>query len=176
MKMIHRMLPALLMALVLAAAPQVAHAETVTAEDGTTYEKFNNWIGRCQAGPNDTKVCSVSVEIRSQETQSLALFFGIGKEPGKGYYLLNVVPLGTVLPTGVKLSIDGNDLATLQLQTCLPRGCQSLSGVTPEGVQKLKSGNEMVVAINDIQQGAVSLNVSLAGMTAAIGWLDSQYE
>ncbi|MEQ9520540.1 MAG: invasion associated locus B family protein [Parvibaculum sp.] len=175
MKMIYRMLPALVMALVLTAAPQIARAETVTAEDGTTYEKFNNWIGRCQPGPNETKVCSVSVEIRTQESQSLALFFGIGKEPGKGYYLLNIVPLGTVLPAGVKLSIDGNELATLQLQVCLPRGCQSLSGVTPEGVGKLKSGNEMVVGISDIQQGPVSLNVSLAGMTAAIGWLDTQY-
>jgi len=120
-------------------------------------------------------VCSVSVEIRSQETQALALFFGIGKEPGKGYYLLNIVPLGTVLPNGVKLTIDGNELATLQLQTCLPRGCQSLSGVTAEGGQKLKSGNEMIVSIADIRQGPVALNVSLAGMTAAINWLDAQY-
>ncbi len=175
MKTIYRMLPALFVALVLAAAPQFAHAETVTAEDGSTYEKFNNWIGRCQPGPNEAKVCSVSVEIRSQETQALALFFGIGKEPGKGYYLLNIVPLGTVLPNGVKLTIDGNELASLQLQTCLPRGCQSLSGVTAEGVQKLKSGNEMIVSIADIRQGPVALNVSLAGMTAPINWLDAQY-
>jgi invasion protein IalB len=155
--------------------PLTASAETVTADDGTTIEKFGNWAGRCNSGPNGEEICHVFVDVRSGETQTRVLYLGIGKQPGQGYFSLSIVPLGTLLTRGVDFKVDGNEPFKAMLQACLPAGCQSTTGMAAAIVQQLKSGNELVVGITDIQQGPVEMKVSLAGMTAAIAWLDSKH-
>lgn len=151
-----------------------AQAETVTAEDGTTIEKFGNWRGKCASPDGTNNICTVSFEIRSEQSQSVALFFAIGRNPNNEYYAITIVPLGTHLPNGVKFSVDGTELAAIPLQVCIPIGCQSISPVAADSLQRLKAGINMVVDFIDIRNGPVSLNVSLSGMTAAINWLDQQ--
>lgn len=155
--------------------PLNASAETVVADDGTTIEKFGNWAGRCNAGPNGEEICHVFVDVRSGENQTRVLYLGIGKQPGQGYFSLSIVPLGTLLTRGVDFKVDANEPFKAMLQACLPAGCQSTTGMETTIIQQLKSGNELIVGITDIQQGPVELKVSLAGMTAAIGWLDSKH-
>ncbi|MCE7997868.1 MAG: hypothetical protein HEP70_03305 [Rhodobiaceae bacterium] len=151
-----------------------AQAETVIAEDGSTVEKFGNWRGKCASPDGTNNICTVSFEIRSEQAQSVALFFAVGRNPNNEYYAITIVPLGTHLPNGVKFSVDGTELAAIPLQVCIPIGCQSISPVASDSLQRLKAGNNMVVDFVDIRNGPVSLNVSLSGMTAAINWLDQQ--
>ena len=152
-----------------------ASAETIVAEDGTTIEKFGNWAGRCNTGPNNEDICHVFVDVRSSENQTRVLYLGIGKQPEQGYFSLSIVPLGTLLTRGVDFKVDGNEPFKAMLQACLPAGCQSTTGMAPAIIQQLKAGNELIVGITDIQQGPVELKVSLSGMTAAIAWLDSKH-
>lgn len=151
-----------------------AQSETITAEDGSTIEKFGNWRGKCASPDGTNNICTVSFEIRSEQNQSLGLFFAVGRNPNNEYYAITIVPLGTHLPNGVKFSVDGAELAAIPLQVCIPVGCQSISPVVADSLQKLKAGNNMVVEFVDIRNGPVSLNISLSGMTAAINWLDQQ--
>lgn len=151
-----------------------ASAETVTADDGTTIEKFGNWRGKCAAPDGTNNICTVSFEIRSEQSQSIGLFFAIGRNNNNEHYAITIVPLGTHLPNGVKFTVDGTELAAIPMQVCLPVGCQSISPMAAESLQRLKAGNNMVVEFLDIRSGPVTLNVSLTGMTAAITWLDAQ--
>jgi len=151
-----------------------AQAETVTAADGSTIEKFGNWRGKCASPDGSNNICTLSFEIRSEQSQSVALFFAIGRNPNNEYYAITIVPLGTHLPNGVKFSVDGTELAAIPLQVCIPIGCQSISPMASDSLQRLKAGNNMVVDFVDIRNGPVSLNVSLSGMTAGINWLDQQ--
>ena len=155
--------------------PLNASAETIVADDGTTIEKFGNWAGRCNAGPSGEEICHVFVDVRSSETETRVLYLGIGKQPGQGYFSLSIVPLGTLLTRGVDFKVDANEPFKAMLQACLPAGCQSTTGMDAAIVQQMKSGNELIVGITDIQQGPVELKVSLAGMTAAFAWLDSKH-
>lgn len=151
-----------------------AQAETVTAADGSTIEKFGNWRGKCASPDGANNICTLSFEIRSEQSQSVALFFAIGRNPNNEYYAITIVPLGTHLPNGVKFSVDGAELAAIPLQVCIPIGCQSISPVAVDSLQRLKAGNNMTVDFVDIRNGPVTLNVSLSGMTAGINWLDQQ--
>ncbi len=151
-----------------------AEAETITAADGSTIEKFGNWRGKCASPDGTNNICTVSFEIRSQQSETVALFFAIGRNPNNEYYAITIVPLGTHLPNGVKFTVDGTEIAAIPLQVCIPIGCQSISPVNADSLQRLKAGNNMVVDFVDIRNGPVSLNVSLSGMTAAVNWLDQQ--
>ncbi|HBM87124.1 MAG TPA: hypothetical protein DD437_01135 [Rhodobiaceae bacterium] len=151
-----------------------AQAETVTAADGSTIEKFGNWRGKCASPDGTNNICTLSFEIRSEQSQSVALFFAIGRNPNNEYYAITIVPLGTHLPNGVKFGVDGTELAAIPLQVCIPIGCQSISPVAGDSLQRLKAGNNMTVDFIDIRNGPVSLDVSLSGMTAGINWLDQQ--
>ncbi len=171
---LRRVAAALLGAVLFLGGSIAAHAETVTAEDGSTEERFGVWRGKCVSPNGAGNICNVSVEIRSEQSQSVALFFGIGRNPNNEYYAITIVPLGTHLPNGVKFSVDGTEIAAIPLQVCIPNGCQSLSPVAVESLQSLKAGNNLKVDFIDIRNGPVSLDVSLTGITAGINWLDQQ--
>ncbi len=171
---LRRVAAALFVAVFFLGNPISAQAETVIAEDGSTIEKFGNWRGKCASPDGTNSICTVSFEIRSEQSQTVALFFAVGRNPNNEYYAITIVPLGTHLPNGVKFSVDGTELAAIPLQVCIPIGCQSISPVATDSLQRLKAGNNMVVDFVDIRNGPVSLNVSLSGMTAAINWLDQQ--
>ncbi|PCJ71312.1 MAG: hypothetical protein COA62_01500 [Rhodobiaceae bacterium] len=170
-----RLLSALTFAVLLAGAPFGASAETITAEDGTQIEKFGNWAGRCNTGPNGENICHVFVDVRAGEEQSRALYLGIGKQPGQGYFSLTIVPLGTLLTRGVDFKVDEQVPFKAIMQACLPAGCQSTTGVSGDIIRQLKGGNNLIVGITDIRQGPVELTISLTGMTAAIAWLDAKH-
>jgi invasion protein IalB len=170
-----RLLRALTLAVFFVGAPFGASAETVTAEDGSQIERFGNWGGRCNTGPAGEELCHVFVDVRTGEERTRAVYFGIGKQPAQGYISLTIVPLGTLLTRGVAFKVDEQAPFKIDLQTCLPGGCQSTIGMNAEIVQQLKAGNNLVVEITDIQQGPIQLSISLAGMTAAIAWLDSKH-
>jgi len=171
---VRRVAAAFFVALFLVGGSTSANAETVTAADGSTVEKFGNWRGKCASPDGTNTICTVSFEIRSEQSQSVGLFFAIGKNPTNEHYAITIVPLGTHLPNGVKFTVDGTELAAIPLQVCLPVGCQSISPMAADSLQRLKAGNNMVVEFLDIRNGPVALNVSLSGMTAAINWLDAQ--
>lgn len=170
-----RLLSALTLAVLLVGTPFGASAETITADDGTQIEKFGNWAGRCNTSPNGENICHIFVDVRTGEDRSRALYLGIGKQPGQGYFSLTIVPLGTLLTRGVDFKVDEQTPFKAILQACLPAGCQSTTGMSAEIARQFKAGNNLIVGITDIQQGPVELTISLTGMTAAFAWLDSKH-
>ena len=88
--------------------------------------------------------------------------------------LLPEVPYRPERPIVAEQDSGKTEIAAIPLQVCIPIGCQSISPVNADSLQRLKAGNNMVVDFIDIRTGPVSLNVSLSGMTAAVNWLDQQ--
>ncbi len=169
------LLSACVLAFVLAVTSSGASAETIGAEDGTQVERFGNWAGRCNTVPTGEEICHVFVDVRAGEERVRAVYFGIGKQSGQGYISLTIVPLGTLLTRGVDFKVDEQTPFKVDLQTCLPGGCQSTATVSTGIIQQLKGGNSLVVGLTDIGQGPIELSISLSGITAAIAWLDAKH-
>ena len=76
-------------------------------------------------------------------------------------------PLGSILRAGVKIQIDNNEPQTGAFEVCLPSGCIVSDAISEEYLGRLKSGSTAKMTFNVLQQGEVSVNISLKGFTKA---------
>ena len=76
-------------------------------------------------------------------------------------------PLGTILRAGVKIQIDDAEPATGAFEVCIPSGCIVSDAISDEYLGRLKSGTVMKMSFNVLQQGTVTVDISLKGFTKA---------
>lgn len=82
-----------------------------------------------------------------------------------------LTPLGTILPPGVKVSVDGSEPRTGLFEVCLPQGCIVEDPMSEEFLGRLKAGAVAKMTFGLIQQGETSIDLSLNGFTKAFGSL-----
>lgn len=75
------------------------------------------------------------------------------------------VPLGILIPYGVRIKIDSDNTVPLPLSRCLQAGCVSQAPMLDEAVSKMKKGNTAVFGFFLDQE--VLVNISLRGFTKA---------
>lgn len=76
-------------------------------------------------------------------------------------------PLGTILRAGVKIQIDGAEPQTGAFEVCIPSGCIVSDAISDEYLARLKAGTAMQMTFNVLQQGTVTVDISLKGFTKA---------
>jgi len=84
-----------------------------------------------------------------------------------------VTPLETLLPRGLRFSIDDGEAKTYQFRFCTRQGCVAQVGFTQSELDRLKAGAEAQVRIFPVAapETPVDLTVSLAGFTNAFAAL-----
>ncbi len=80
-------------------------------------------------------------------------------------------PLGTILRAGVKVQVDSGEPRTGAFEVCIPNGCILRDPMTEEFLASLKAGRAATMSFNVLQQGALSVSISLRGFTKAFGKL-----
>ena len=80
-------------------------------------------------------------------------------------------PLGTILRAGVKVQVDAGEPRTGVFEFCIPNGCILRDPMTEEFLASLKAGKAANMSFNVLQQGALSVSISLKGFTKAFGKL-----
>lgn len=79
------------------------------------------------------------------------------------------VPLGVLIPYGVRIKIDTQKVVPLPLSRCLPAGCVAQAPMLDEAVNKMKKGSKAVFGI--FLDKEVLVNVSLRGFTKSYNGL-----
>ena len=80
-------------------------------------------------------------------------------------------PLGTILRAGVKVQVDAGEPRTGVFEVCIPSGCILRDPMSEEFLASLKAGNVATMSFNVLQQGTLSVSISLKGLTKAFGKL-----
>ncbi len=80
-------------------------------------------------------------------------------------------PLGTILPVGVTVRVDAGEPRTGAFEVCIPSGCILAEPLSEEFLASLKAGNAASLTFNVLQQGTMSVSISLKGFTKAFGKL-----
>ena len=80
-------------------------------------------------------------------------------------------PLGTLLREGLKLKIDGGQEQTGIYNVCVPSGCIVSEPITDDFLKQLKKGSVAKMSFSVLQQGPLSVDISLKGFTKAFGAL-----
>jgi invasion protein IalB len=151
------------------AAPAAAAPETKPV-----IKKFDVWGTRCDENVKTKALseCHAFVDVRAGEQKQRFMYVGIGYLPKKPeLFAFVMTPLGTILPPGVGIDVDGKTKFGAPFSFCIPLGCQAEVKLTDEQLKALKGGKQFEVLFRLMGQGVVKVPVKLDGFSAAIASL-----
>lgn len=142
-------------------------------QEDPTYikEEYGDWQLKCfrtEAGEDPCQMYQLLIEETGNPVAEFSLFrLPEGAQAVAGATI--VVPLGTLLPEELKISVDGGRPKTYSYSFCTMVGCFARIGLTQADVDALRAGAEGQLQIVPAQapDQTVDIKVSLDGFTAA---------
>lgn len=145
---------------------------TPVAPEVYSREKNGEWDLRCvRAATPEEEPCQLNVTLLNPEGGAVAELTMFRLPEGRQAVAggLIAVPLGTHLPDGVRISVDGSSPLGYQFTTCDAQGCFARVGFTQDVINRFKNGADAVVTIVPAAapDQRLDLPLSLTGFTAA---------
>ena len=132
---------------------------------------YGDWGYKCDKSPDgDQELCYVFQNVTKKEGGQLVLGARIAYREGQGDPLIVVtVPLGSLLPPGAALVMEGVEPIKMAYFLCANEGCTTVaSALTPDMVEAMKKGENAVVRVAAPNKQVVGLPLSLKGFTKAL--------
>ena len=144
----------------------VAHAVT----DG---QNFQDWRVKCVSGEkpsaNSEQTCHIFQDLLHTDSGKRVLHMAVGYLPGQQpLTIIITLPLGISIPPGISIRIDEKHQQNLAIQACFPNGCQAAFQPDEAWLAAFSAGSKAEVIFNNIHNQAISIPVSLKGVTAGI--------
>ena len=142
-------------------------------QEDPTYvkEEFGDWQLRCFRSGAEEDPCQM-FQLLTEEAGNPVAEFSLyrlpeGAQAAAGATI--VVPLGTLLSEGVKISVDGGKAKSYTYSFCSMAGCYARIGLTAADVAAFKRGVVATLQIVPAQapDQKVDIKASLSGFTAA---------
>ncbi len=135
---------------------------------GSVRKTFDDWQLRCET-PAGAKAeqCALVQYVAAEDRPNLTLVVIVLKTADNRNYLLRVVaPLGVLLPSGLGLKIDQNDIGRAGFVRCLTTGCVA-EVVMDEGLlRSFKNGTQATFIIFQTPEEGVGIPLSMKGFAA----------
>lgn len=110
--------------------------------------------------------CSLFQNVVADDRQEMGLSVVILKTADKSAQILRVLaPLGVLLPNGLGLTIDDEDMGRIQFSRCIPEGCSAETLLDEVILDKLKSGRQAIFAVFATPEEGIGVPVSLEGFS-----------
>ncbi len=142
-------------------------------DDDESYvkETYGDWQLQCFRTEAGEDPCQMYQLLREDAGNPVAEFT-IFKLPGNGQAIAGatiVVPLGTLLPEGLKMSVDGGTAKGYNFAFCSLVGCFARIGFTEQDIANFQAGASALLTIIPAQapDQTVVIKASLSGFTAA---------
>lgn len=157
---------------VVAAALLLAAAQAEAA-DLKIGRRFQSWTGGCERAPvGRGRACFIFQKLSLPETgrelASIAVGYPVKGEPPMAVLK---VPLGTLLPAGITLTIEDGAPRSFPIQFCTEEGCRAHVPLTPDMLAGLKAGLKAELSFQDLERRIVTLSISLRGFTRGLASL-----
>lgn len=137
-------------------------------------ETYGTWTVQCtNAQQTDGKtvlICQMSQQHALPATNKRVLTIGLDAPASDGSMRGSIVaPFGTLVGSGVSLTIDDGEPMPFGFRTCLPAGCVAPIMFDTGQVEALKAGDKLIAEMvaHDTAQ-PFQFEISLAGFTAAL--------
>jgi len=159
-------------ALVLAASSGWAQDQEQGQPQNQLGPKFQDWQIVCQE--TEPPTCGAVQEVRTEDGK-LALWTAFGFfRPDSPMILLLRLPYALTEPPstfrvarGLAMSIDGQEVAKVQIEICGPAICQSGILMNDQLIAAMKAGSQMTISVELGNGAKADLTISLAGFTAS---------
>ena len=135
---------------------------------------YGDWGSKCDKSPDGNKeLCYVFQNVTKKEGGQLVLGARVAYREGQGDPLVVItVPLGSLLPPGAALTMEGVEPVKLTFFLCAQEGCTTVAApLTPDMLAAMKKGEQAVVRVAAPNKQVVGLPLSLKGFTKALNSL-----
>ncbi len=139
-------------------------------------QKFGDWDLACIKTDGDKDPCSLLQILRDDSDNRVAevslFWIDNGGQAAAGATVL--VPLETLLPAQLTISVDDAPGKRYNYSFCNPIGCAAQIGLTKEDVAAFKKGNKATVSLvpAPAPDQRINLTLSLTGFTAGYEAVD----
>lgn len=139
-------------------------------------EKIGDWDLACIRTDEETDPCSL-LQILNDDQGNPMAEFSLFRIKGQGQAVAGatvIVPLETLLPAQLTISVDGAPGKRYNYSFCNPYGCVAQIGLTEEDIAAFKRGKEATLSLvpAPAPDQLVSLSLSLDGFTAGYEKVD----
>ncbi|MEW2913587.1 invasion associated locus B family protein [Leisingera sp. JC11] len=140
-------------------------------------EKHGDWDLACIRTEAETDPCSLLQILKGPQGNPMAevSMFRIDQQGGQAVAGATViVPLETLLPAALTISIDGAPAKRYNYSFCNQLGCVAQIGLTQGDIDAFKKGKEAVLSLRPAPapDQIVSMKLSLSGFTAGYDVVD----
>jgi invasion protein IalB len=144
-------------------------AASPAASQGVVRAKHGDWETRCETPPGASyEQCAVVLSVVDQDRPNLTLVVIVLNTADRKARLMRVVaPLGVLIPAGVSLRIDSEDVGRLSFLRCLANGCIAQLALDEKLLDRLKSGKTATLGVFQTPEQGVGVPASLAGFKEA---------
>ena len=127
--------------------------------------KLGGWETRCENPPGaQHEQCAIVQSVIDADRPNITLVVIALKTADRKSRLLRVIaPLGALLPTGLDLKLDADDVGRMGFVRCLPNGCVAEVFLDDKLTGKLESGAEATFVLFETPEEGVGVPTPLAG-------------
>jgi invasion protein IalB len=145
-------------------AALLAGAGTAGAQ-GVVRSVYGDWQIRCETPPGaQAEQCALMQSVTAEDRPNVGLTVIVLKTADQKARLMRVVaPLGILLPSGLGLKIDNNDVGRAGFVKCLPNGCIAEITMDDNLIGQLRNGHTSTFIIFQSPEEGIGFPMSLNG-------------
>jgi invasion protein IalB len=148
-------------------APTAASAQ---ARDGKVRSQHGDWQIVCKPPPPgaSNEVCAIVQSVTAEDRNNVGLTVYFQRFSDGTQVLRVFAPLGVLLPPGLGLKIDGQDVGNAPFLRCHSFACYAQVTVDAKLVEKLSTGKTAIFIIFQTEEAGIGIPISLAGFQDAL--------
>jgi invasion protein IalB len=151
-----------------AAAFALAAVSTFGADalaQGAVRSVHGDWQIRCDTPPGaQNEQCALMQSVTAEDRPNVGLTVIVLKTSDQKSRLMRVVaPLGVLLPSGLGLKIDNNDVGRAGFVRCLPNGCVAEVVMEDKLIEQMRTGQTSTFIIFQTPEEGIGFPMSLKG-------------
>ncbi len=135
------------------------------AAQGAVRSVHGDWQIRCDTPPGaQNEQCALMQSVTAEDRPNVGLTVIVLKTSDQKSRLMRVVaPLGVLLPSGLGLKIDDNDVGRAGFVRCLPNGCVAEVVMDDKLIEQMRTGQTSTFIIFQTPEEGIGFPMSLKG-------------
>jgi len=144
------------------------------AAQGRIVARHGDWQIRCEKPVGSpSEQCALVQNVEAQDRANVGLTVIFLRTADRQARILRVLaPLGVLLPSGLGLSIDGNEVGLAGFVRCLPEGCIAEVELDDGLLERFGAGQTATFVIFQTPEEGIGIPISLDGFSDGFAALD----
>jgi len=133
---------------------------------GVVRAQYGDWQMSCDTPPGASfEQCAIIQNVLAEDQPNVGLSVIILRTADRQARLLRILaPLGVLLPNGLGLNVDGQDMGRVAFVRCLPNGCVAEVVLDDALVETLSNGTSAIFVVFKTPEEGIGIPVSLKGL------------